>query len=118
MTIDTLLQQLQQNPEKTQFSEVIATIEAFYDYTPTRFYNGLGEDRLCNEAGQNEGSCKIFAFAKLHQLGPEQTLHCFGDYYRKDVLEHPQASDHGNIRNFIQYGWEGIQFDSEALSLR
>jgi hypothetical protein len=39
----------------------------------------------------------------------------FGDYYRKDVLEHPEGSDHANIRQFIRDGWQGIQFDSDVL---
>lgn len=90
-------------------------IDDNYSYVATRFSNGLDDDRLVNEAGQNEGSCKIFAFAKLHDLDVQQTLHCFGRYYRNDVLSNPAGDDHLNIRNFMKHGWNGIHFDGEAL---
>ena len=47
-----------------------------------------------------------------------QTLHCFGDYYRTDVLQHPDATDHQNIRNLIRFGLDGVRFDGEALVLK
>jgi hypothetical protein len=98
--------------EVVSFTETIAVISENYDYTPTAFKNGLTE----NAAGQNEGSCKIFAFAKLNELSPAQTLSLFGDYYRVDVLANPDATDHQNIRQFMQHGWAGIVFDDEALN--
>jgi hypothetical protein len=70
---------------------------------------------VVNESGTNEGSCKIFAFAQLNDLSVEQTLACFGKYYREDVLENPEGNDHGNIRNFMISGWEGVKFSCEAL---
>lgn len=97
--------------EKTTFQDAIAVIAEHYDYTPTRFVNGS----VVNEAGTNEGSCKLFYFAKLHALNPEQTLGLFGDYYWQDVLEHPEASSHANIRAFMRKGWSGIAYDGEAL---
>ncbi len=99
------------NGEKVLFQDSIAVIAASYQYTPTRFSNGS----VVNEAGTNEGSCKLFYFAKLHSLTPEQTLGLFGDYYWKDVLENPQGSDHANIRSFMQHGWAGVVYDGEAL---
>lgn len=93
------------------FADTIACISENYIYLPTGFRNG----NITNIAGQNEGSCKIFAFAKLHNLTKEQTLSLFGDYYRIDVLQHPDATDHQNIRQFIQNGWAGIEFENEAL---
>ena len=96
------------------FNESMAAIAEHYQYCPTEFSNGLTEP-LINEAGRNEGSCKIFAFARLHDLTAEQTLGLFGDYYRKDVLENPGGMDHQNIRTFIRDGWEGIRFQGEAL---
>ena len=69
-----------------------------------------------NAAGQNEGSCKILAFARLHQLTPEQTLHCFGGYYRKEVLGDPAGNSHQNIRQFMKTGWAGITFDYAPLA--
>ena len=82
-----------------------------YEFTPSAFRNG----ELQNAAGQNSGSCKIFSFAKLQKLSAEKTLQCFGDYYRVDVLQNPQATDHQNIRNFIEFGWNGIDFEGSAL---
>jgi hypothetical protein len=107
----TLPEKINQAPETITFTEVIAYIDAHYEFTPTRFTNGTA----VNEAGQNNGSCKIFSFAKLQGLTKEQTLALFGDYYRVDVLGNPSGTDHQNIRNFIQSGWEGIQFEGEAL---
>lgn len=69
---------------------------------------------LINEAGRNEGSCKISALARLHGLDQSQTLALFGDYYRKDVLENPTGNDHQNIRNFMRDGWDGIVFKGEV----
>ena len=116
MNTEQLLKQLNTDPESVSFNQVIDTITADYNYTASRFTNGNGESMAINEAGSNEGSCKIFAFAQLNNLNPDQTLQCFGDYYRKDVLQNPDATDHANIRNFIAHGWQGIHFDSVALS--
>lgn len=107
-----ILEQLKDSPQRIQFSEVIEYIDSNYNFTPTYFTNG----NTVNEAGQNNGSCKVFSFAKLQNLDQNQTLALFGDYFRKDVLENPDGTDHQNIRNFIQFGWEGIQFESKALS--
>ena len=96
---------------KVSFQDSITVIAANYHYTPTRFANG----DVINEAGTNEGSCKLFYFAKLHGLTPAQTLALFGDYYWKDVLENPEANSHANIRSFMRHGWAGIAYDGEAL---
>ena len=117
MTVDELIEQIKANPDSIEFTEVINTIEQHYHYTPTRFSNGLGDHTTINEAGTNEGSCKIFAFGQLNNLDKQQTLACFGNYYREDVLKHPNNSDHANIRHFMEHGWEGIQFDGEAFRL-
>ena len=118
MNIQDLVLQLHNTPEAVTFDDVMNVIADHYDYTPSRFTNGFGEDAAINEAGSNEGSCKIFAFAQLNNLSKEQTLHCFGDYYRKDVLEHPEATDHANIRNFMIDGWDGIHFENFVLELK
>jgi hypothetical protein len=99
------------------FQDTMAVIAEHYDYTPSEFCNGR-EPVLVNEAGRNEGSCKIFAFAKLQGLNVEQTLALFGDYYFKDVLQNPDGHDHQNIRNFMRDGWDGIVFKSEALTAK
>jgi hypothetical protein len=102
--------------EPAYFAETMAVIADNYQYQPTRFTNGLIDDVLVNESGNNEGSCKIFAFALLHQLNKQQTLELFGDYYRIDVLTKPNGTDHQNIRNFIKYGWVGLHFDGDVLT--
>ncbi|MZI93728.1 type III effector [Vibrio sp. CAIM 722] len=112
MDIKTLLEQITISADKIQFKEVIASIESAYEFTPVAFTNGNVE----NAEGQNQGSCKIFAFAKLHGLTPEQTIACFGEIYRDEVLAQPTADNHQNIRQFIANGWEGVTFAGEALS--
>lgn len=115
MDFTTFLQKAQ-NLEPISFNETMAVIEAHYDYQPTEFSNGLGEDKLVSAAGVNQGSCKIFAFAQMQKLTPQQTLNLFGDYYHVDVLNNPDGTDHQNIRNFIKYGWEGVSFQNQALT--
>lgn len=107
----SLTEQIQNAPETIRFSEVIEYINEHYNFTPTRFTNG----KTVNEANQNNGSCKIFAFAQTLGLNPTKTLHLFGDYYRVDVLQNPEGEDHQNIRNFMKFGWEGVVFEGEAL---
>lgn len=113
MELAAFIEQLGEN-ETLDFEDTMAVIEANYLYTPVQFSNG---DQI-NEAGTNEGSCKIFAFAQLNQLSEAQTLACFGRFYRVDVLQNPEGSDHGNIRNFIKHGWSGISFNLPALSTK
>lgn len=97
------------------FEDTMAVINEHFDYVPTAFTNGVSDMSVSNEAGQNEGSCKIFAYAQLLGLSEEQTLLCFGRFYQ-DVKNTPDGSDHGNIRNFMRDGWEGIHFEGQALT--
>lgn len=117
-SIEQFLQRIKSTPDEITFEETIAVIEAHYDYTPTAFRNGLGADAVFNAAGTNAGSCRIFAFARLHDLTVEQTLACFGRFYREDVLGNPGGIDHANIRTFMRDGWAGISFEGEPLSAR
>lgn len=112
MTLNEFLAQIGENTQ-LDFEDTIAVISENYDYTPTPFQNG----EVNNEAGQNEGSCKIFAFAQLNNLNEKQTLACFGRFYQ-DVLATPEGTDHGNIRNFMSTGWSGIRFEGTALTAR
>ena len=114
MTLQQLLEKLNITPEQVEFNEVIAVIDESYDYHAANFSNGTAT----NIAGSNEGSCKIFAFALLNNLDEATTLACFGQYYQDDVLQHPDADDHANIRNFMKTGWAGINFDTDALTLK
>lgn len=117
MSPQAFLSALNDAVTKVDFEDCIAMINANYHYTPTRFTNGLSDTGVVNEAGKNEGSCKIFAFAKLMSLDEATALACFGRFYQ-DVLDTPDASDHQNIRNFMKDGWAGIQFDGQALRER
>jgi HopJ type III effector protein len=112
-SLENLKLKIKNHPLDVSFQEVILFIDSNYIFTPTRFTNG----EVINEAGQNSGSCKLFSFGKSENLSVAETLVCFGDYYRNDVLLNPEGTDHQNIRNFIKYGWEGIRFENNALKL-
>lgn len=114
MNIETFIEKLKKNPESIAFTETIATIEANYTFTATAFENGTYH----NAAGENSGSCKLFAFAELQNLSQEETLSCFGAYYYEEVLGDPEGTNHQNIRNFMISGWDGIAFYGEALVLK
>lgn len=114
MNLDAFFKKLNDAPESIAFTDTMAAVEAAYDFTPAAFTNGS----LRNEAGQNSGSCKLFAFALLNKLNEQQTLACFGAYYRDDVLKHPEGTDHQNIRNFMKTGWAGVKFDSTPLKTK
>ena len=112
MELSTFLAKLDNEPESIQFEDTMKVIENGYQFTEREFTNG----EVVNVAGQNNGSCKIFAFGQLEGLSEQQTLACFGQYYRYDVLEFPNNDDHQNIRNFIKQGWEGVRFSEPALT--
>ena len=114
MNTTSFLEKLKSTPEAVSFAETIAVIEENYTFTPTAFQNGLQH----NAAGENSGSCKLFAFAKIQQLTEAETLACFGAYYTEEVLGDPSGTNHQNIRNFMKTGWNGIQFEGEALQLK
>lgn len=114
MNLEELLLQIKKHPESVQFSDCIELINKYYHFSPTSFVNGNQQ----NDAGQNNGSCKIFAFGLIHKLTEQQVLNCFGEYYRKDVLKNPESNDHLNIRQFMSTGWQGIQFSGSPLKLK
>lgn len=114
MNIDTFLDRLNDKPESITFEDTMAVIDANFQFTPTGFTNGS----QVNAADENNGSCKLFAFAKRVGLTEAQTLICFGDYYRKDVMNNPRGEDHANIRNFMDTGWSGVRFDADPLSVQ
>ena len=112
--IENFLSKLKTNPKESDFNELMALVDAQYDFTETAFRNG----DLQNSAGENSGSCKLFSFAQLHDLNVDETLACFGAYYRDDVLQNPESDNHQNIRNFMENGWEGINFEGKALNVK
>ena len=95
------------------FKEVIEFIESGYEHQPTAFKNG----EAYNEATQNQGSAKVFAFAQLNGLSQEDTLYLFAEHYQA-VLATPDGTDHQNIRQFMANGWEGIKFEGQALTAK
>ena len=109
MSISELIYKVKKS-EILPFTEVLQTIDASYIFTPTKFTNGSAT----NEANTNNGSCKVFSFAKLNELKVAETLFLFGEHYQK-VVDTPNEEDHQNIRNFIKFGWEGIHFENDAL---
>lgn len=103
-----LLAQLQIGQAK--FADVIAHIDSLYQHEPTAFKNGQQK----NAATENQGSAKVFSFAKLQGLDQNQTLALFAEHYAT-VLATPNATDHQNIRQFMIHGWNGIEFEGSAL---
>ena len=111
MTLDEFLSTLDMHPDRVEFSDSMLVIDANYLFTPVEFFIG----DVHNKVGENSGSCKIFAFAQLQGLSVEQTLSCFGQYYRLDVLNNPNSDNHANIRTFMKQGWAGIRFSQIPL---
>ncbi len=114
MDLELFLARLRSRPEAIEFPDTIALINRLYRFEPTTFRN----DDLVNEAGRNDGSCRLFAFARLHDLDRDETLALFGAYYRSDVLKTPDGDSHPNIRRFMRTGWAGIEFDGVPLRAR
>lgn len=112
MDKQAFLEKLQSTPQDITFDDTMAVIDAHYTFTPTSFRNGAS----VNEAGQNNGSCKILAFGMLNDLSAAQTLACFGRFYREDVLGNLSGDDHQNIRNFMKTGWDEVNFDGTPLT--
>lgn len=108
LPIETLLADLRNN--SIPFTQVIEYIDTYCQHNPTAFKNG----DTYNEANQNQGSAKVFSFAKLNNLNEEDTLLLFAEHY-SSVLSNPNGSDHQNIRQFITHGWTGVVFEGEAL---
>ena len=112
MTLTDFVDQLHTQPDSIQFDDAIRLIDQEFDFTPVSFSVG----KQHNEAGTNQGSCRLLAFAHAMTLSKDATLALFGDYYRKDVLGNPDGQDHANIRQFMQHGWKGVHFSDTALT--
>jgi len=87
------------------FKDTMAMIDEYYEYFEVPFTCG----DLLNKPKENTGSAKIFSFALLNRMDEKQTLGLFGEIARNLS---PSGTDHGNIRNFLKYGWKGVQFNS------
>ena len=109
--IQDLIHAVNNSPETIEFNDVIALVDSAFTFTPTSFTNG----DVSNEANQNNGSCKLLALGQHLNLNQAQTLALFGRFYREDVLNNPNGSDHANIRNFMDTGYEGVVFETFPL---
>lgn len=105
------LQALEQS--QYRFADTLAFIEQNYRFVPTAFRNG----DVTNSADQNQGSCRILALATMLELTDQQTLLCFGEFYR-DVLATPEGTDHQNIRQLMKSGLANVDFEQIPLTLR
>lgn len=116
-SVQSFLDKVKSSPKEVKFADTMAIIEENCEYLPNAFSVGA----LSSKAGENEGSNKIFSFARLVGLAGEpieETLAMFGEYYFKDVLGSPDGSDHGNIRGAMKAGWSGVRFPNGiSLSL-
>lgn len=108
-----LLQLLDEAPDQLVFEQVLEVINDNYGFTACAFDNG----EVTNQATENQGSCRVFAFAQQHQLNEQQTLALFAEHYRQ-VKDHPDGDDHLNIRAFMKSGWEGVTIHGTALTAR
>ena len=113
MTITEFKTKLKTTPTAITFKETMQVIEDHYNFNPTAFTNG----DMINNAGENNGSCKLFAFAMHQEFTKEATLFSFGEHYQT-VLKDKNGSSHQNIRNFIQTSFKGLSFENEALTLK
>ena len=111
--IRNFIERLRTTPETMHFAEVIALIDTHYSHTPTAFVNGTAT----NQASENQGSAKVFSFARLHELNQTETLHCFAEHFRA-VSYNPIGNDHQNIRQFIANGWQGVQLADTCLTVK
>lgn len=82
-------------------------IDEHYESGLIEFKNG----DITNAQGENEASAKVLSYAALANLDKETTLKLWAQYYR-DVVANPDGTDHGNIRNFMKTGWEGVPFEN------
>lgn len=96
---------LQLNNPEHEFATTLAFINQYYSFQPTAFNNGGVE----NEEGQNEGSCKVLAFAIQEGLNDQEALLAFAEHYRS-VLMNPMGTDHQNIRSLQKNGLSMVSF--------
>ena len=87
------------------FEEFIAHCDEQYEDGLIEVKNG----NVINKPNENHGSAKVLSYAALANFDKETTLKLWGQYYR-DVKANPNGDDHQNIRNFMKFGWDGVDF--------
>ena len=85
------------------FADTLSFIDSYYLYQPSGFDNGP----VRNNAGENQGSCKVLAMALDLGLNDLQS-----------VLASPDGHDHANIRALCDHGLAAVTFDSSPLIRR
>ena len=103
-----LLAQLQAGTAK--FSDVLAHIEARYQHTQQLFKMVHSKTLLLKIKAVQK-----FFFCQVTRLDQAQTLSLFAEHYAS-VLATPEGTDHQNIRQFMQNGWDGVKFEGQALT--
>lgn len=96
--------------DEIQFADVLAHIDSQYTHTSTAFKNG----NQYNAGTENQGSARVLFYAHLNNLSKEETLSLFAEHYQ-NVLDNPDGTNHQNIRQFMQNGWEGVEFEGTVL---
>mmetsp|Transcript_20097 Transcript_20097/g.40238 ORF Transcript_20097/g.40238 Transcript_20097/m.40238 type:complete len:208 (+) Transcript_20097:51-674(+) len=108
---ELFLQNVEMNPEGFTFNEFIEMVEGCYETGLIEWSNGSQK----NPPGTNEGSAHVLSLAALADLPKEKALLLWAEHYR-DVLATPDGDDHQNIRQFMEKGWDGVDF-SNGISL-
>ena len=76
--------------------------------------NAFRNGKVANSAEQNQGSCRVLAFALMQNLSAAQALKCFGEHCR-DVLATPGKDNHHNLRRVQAEGLGDIHFEQPPL---
>ena len=100
------------NINKIEMSGDDLMFQEFIDMCDEQYEDGLIEFKngdIVNKPNENHGSAKVLSYAALADFDKETTLKLWGQYYR-DVKATPDGDDHQNIRNFMKYGWDGVDF--------
>lgn len=113
MTLKELLAAVHTNPESLVFDEVLQAIESEFEFTPSAFTNG----KVHSQANENQGSCKVFAFAHQAGLSKGLTLALFAEHYA-EVLQNINGTSHQNIRSFMKSGWKGVSFEKKNVLVK
>ena len=114
MQLDAFLTRLAKDPDSVRLEEALSAISESYDVSPVGYT--LGGVRF--DLPQSKRTCQLYAFGLLHGLPKDLTLQCFGDDYRRDVLQNPLGTDHHSIRLFAMHGFEGLNLDAMPLVRR
>jgi len=86
------------------FEHVLKLIDCHF--TVGAFSFGIGN--VENKANENQNSFKVLVAAKFLGLNSDATVKLWGQHYHH-VIADPTGSSHGNLRQFLKYGWEVVR---------